>query len=165
MTLYYSILKKKIILAPLPFEISSPFKQSSIHKRLNTPIKQLYTLQQSCKLTSSVLTSASSFRFANSPIPWFESKSGNHHNTAIWHTVLGQEHPNSTTLYCLSHLDNHDNTLAKWHHPYPSQHRATASPNRRFRASNPRAEITEHSNLSYRNCVISVPNHPHIIAT
>ena len=38
-----------------------------------------------------------------------------------------------------THYNNH----ANWHPPYPSQHGAAASPNRRFRGSNPRAEITE----------------------
>ena len=111
--------------------------------RTTLAVKQLYPLQQSCKLISSIPISTSSFRFPNSSIPWFKSKSGNHWNTAICHIVLGHDQTNSSEIYCLSHLHTHDNTLANWHPPYPSQHRATASPSRRFRGSNPRAEITE----------------------
>ena len=109
-----------------------------------------YSRQYTCKLSSSIPISTSSYSCSNSSIPWFKSKSGNHQNTAICHIVLGHEQSNSTTLHYQSHSHTHDNTLANWHPPYPSQYRATAFPNRRFRGSNPRAEITEHSNMPYR---------------
>ena len=118
--------------------------------RTTLAVKQLYPLQQSCKLISSIPISTSSFRFPNSSIPWFKSKSGNHRNTAICHLVFGHDQTNSSEIYCLSHLHTHDNTLANWHPPYPSQYQAKAAPSRRFRGSNPRAEITEHRNMPYR---------------
>ena len=114
------------------------------------PVPFTYSRKHTCKLTSSIPISISSCSFSKSSIPWFKSKSGNHRNTAIYHIVLGHEQPKSSEVYYQSHSHTHYNTLANWHPPYPSQHRATAFPNRRFRGSNPRAEITEHSNMPYR---------------
>jgi len=121
------------------------------------PVPFTYSRKHTCKLTSSIPISISSCSFSKSSIPWFKSKSGNHRNTVICHIVLGHELPNSTDIYYLSHLHIHGNTLANCHPPYPSQHRATAAPNRRFRGSNPRAEITETQQYAISYLVTSCP--------
>ena len=68
------------------------------------------------------------------------------------------------SINSLIHKSNnyiHDNNHANWHPPYLPQHRVLDSPIRRFRGSNPRAEITKTQQYTMPYLVTSSPTQLH----
>ena len=129
------------------------------------PAPFAYSRQHICKLTSSVPISTSSYSFSKSSIPWFKYKSGNHGTQQYAISYLVTSRPTqlrcTTSPICILTKTHLQIDILRTHLNIELQ---------LFQVVDSVVQIQErkspkHSNLSYRNCDISAPNHQHIIVT